>query len=437
MLRKMVVFFLVGALSLLNPAELSANNTYERSLSIENQAQFKMGLSTQMVCDVLDEYFEYRNSLFSTFSTKEPSVIEISETVLADAQKRYLALQRLQSSSGKVFREVQTGYKNLVIKTDSEGKNTNLLTVIEQVEIYYQTPGYDGIDNTGYEVEHEICLGYDPTQEKPIVISDEFYEMVLEVKSSGYVSRDENGIAVLSQQSSYPTPNRTTFAYNASAAVSYAETWWNGHNPTYYTATSDCANFVSQCLREGGIPFINQNSTSGWYADAWGGTSAWESVASAETFWQTQGIYKGLVYADGSLTYNKCIPGNPIYWKNQQGSQYSGHLMILTGYTSTGEPVVCAHNSNVHDMPISFLENDHNTLYVLDFAHNYNVFINYGNSTYHKKKCSICNDTAYELHTWVLASKKIDDQDERNVIYQCVYCGATMNGGIREGGGGD
>jgi len=51
--------------------------------------------------------------------------------------------------------------------------------------------------------------------------------------------------------------------YDVAAAVAYAEQWWNGRNSTeptdcdpyqdFENRGGDCANFVSQCLKEGGL----------------------------------------------------------------------------------------------------------------------------------------------------------------------------------------
>lgn len=67
-----------------------------------------------------------------------------------------------------------------------------------------------------------------------------------------------------------------TKKYDRDGAIAYAKSWWNGHNsafPDYdndnNSNTSDCANFVSQCLREGGkVPEkfqTDNNSYDKWY----------------------------------------------------------------------------------------------------------------------------------------------------------------------------
>ena len=71
--------------------------------------------------------------------------------------------------------------------------------------------------------------------------------------------------------------------YSASKARTYADSWWNGRNTKKYKSnTSDCANFVSQCLYAGELNKMTGvvGSSSGWHhyhvlnkfqiSDAWG-----------------------------------------------------------------------------------------------------------------------------------------------------------------------
>lgn len=63
--------------------------------------------------------------------------------------------------------------------------------------------------------------------------------------------------------------------YNRTGAIEYAKKWWDGHNPNYVDydndnvkKTSDCANFVSQCMYEGGGMPMKYTTTSNSY-DSW------------------------------------------------------------------------------------------------------------------------------------------------------------------------
>lgn len=57
-------------------------------------------------------------------------------------------------------------------------------------------------------------------------------------------------------------------AYNPSAAVSYADQWWNGTNsgpPRYYVrfSANDCTNYISQALRAGSLAPISSYPSPG------------------------------------------------------------------------------------------------------------------------------------------------------------------------------
>ena len=51
-----------------------------------------------------------------------------------------------------------------------------------------------------------------------------------------------------------------TGKYSPSKAQKYADAWWDSYNPNYKKNTSDCANFVSQCLYAGGL----SSMTASW-----------------------------------------------------------------------------------------------------------------------------------------------------------------------------
>ena len=54
--------------------------------------------------------------------------------------------------------------------------------------------------------------------------------------------------------------SKSTSSYNRANAVRYANTWYNARNSEYYSYSTDCANFVSQCLNAGGI-----KQTDSWH----------------------------------------------------------------------------------------------------------------------------------------------------------------------------
>ena len=66
--------------------------------------------------------------------------------------------------------------------------------------------------------------------------------------------------------------------YDREAAIQYALNWYNGRNNEYYSYGQDCANFVSQCLHEGGL---RMNSSWYSYKGAFNWNTFWLDVVAA------------------------------------------------------------------------------------------------------------------------------------------------------------
>lgn len=76
------------------------------------------------------------------------------------------------------------------------------------------------------------------------------------------------------------------YSYSPSRAVAYANAFFEGSNPYFYSASADCTNFVSQCVSYGFGAMSDYSSsssyrmvsgstyTSGWYT----GSQSWEQV---------------------------------------------------------------------------------------------------------------------------------------------------------------
>ncbi|MCL1802511.1 MAG: amidase domain-containing protein [Eubacteriaceae bacterium] len=61
-------------------------------------------------------------------------------------------------------------------------------------------------------------------------------------------------------------------SYNRDAAKAYAAKWWDSRNPDYPnfgSTSSDCTNFVSQCLKAGGLQEIGSDweAQGSWFCN--------------------------------------------------------------------------------------------------------------------------------------------------------------------------
>ena len=119
--------------------------------------------------------------------------------------------------------------------------------------------------------------------------------------------------------------------YNSTNAVNYAKKYWNNYNPNYRNFNSvggDCANFVSQCLKAGGL---KTDGTWNCYS------LAWVNCQAQLNYLKSQG-YKATDWAKAS----DLQVGDVVYYYN--GSTIC-HTAICTK-VANGQAYVTAHNKN-------------------------------------------------------------------------------------------
>lgn len=154
-----------------------------------------------------------------------------------------------------------------------------------------------------------------------------------------------------------------TQKYDRDGAVNYAARWWNGHNPQFpdydndgNSNTSDCANFVSQCLREGGkMPQKFTADTNAGY-DTWyfrsvnDRTSSWTGAQSLRLFIKSNTV--GYPRIGFSFLSNSQVgqleKGDLVFAlenKNASKPQRKATHVALVNYVSNGKIYVYAHSS--------------------------------------------------------------------------------------------
>lgn len=116
------------------------------------------------------------------------------------------------------------------------------------------------------------------------------------------------------------------------------------YNPAYKAFSSDCTNYVSQCLKAGGFVNItgNSNSCNVWYYDNQGTTNTnddtysntWSTANGLKRYLYDCGQYSTVVYPSDLWTANIIQNGDVISMANpapQQGeAPYYTHSMIVT-----------------------------------------------------------------------------------------------------------
>ncbi|WP_078552435.1 amidase domain-containing protein [Bacillus alkalicellulosilyticus] len=133
------------------------------------------------------------------------------------------------------------------------------------------------------------------------------------------------------------------FTYNRQEAVKYAERWWNDYNPKYKKFNDNCTNYISQCVRAGGVPMTGYpNRSKGWWFrnDNW--SYSW-SVAHAFR-WQLSGATTGLRGQEMSDA-TALRPGDVICYDFNGDGRWQ-HTTIVVAKDENGEPLVNAQSTN-------------------------------------------------------------------------------------------
>lgn len=134
-------------------------------------------------------------------------------------------------------------------------------------------------------------------------------------------------------------------SYNATAAVSYALTYWSNYNSSYRVYSSnDCTNFTSQALTAGGWPEDESGSRTGsdtWYYGTFTATTSysWAGAHNFNLFFKQSG--RGFV-AD---YFSQLIKGDLVQadWAPTDGN--ISHSMVVTD-VSNGTAFLTYHSTN-------------------------------------------------------------------------------------------
>lgn len=138
-----------------------------------------------------------------------------------------------------------------------------------------------------------------------------------------------------------PVTKVAASGYDPASAAAYARQWGGSRrNPAYndYTGSGgDCMNFVSQCLRAGGLELGGD-----WQPY----TSSWVGVPSFVRAMQARG-YQVIE----NPTADQIYPGNPVIyqWKEDVNKYEWSHATICIGYNGNGTPVVTGHTRDIEE----------------------------------------------------------------------------------------
>jgi outer membrane murein-binding lipoprotein Lpp len=164
------------------------------------------------------------------------------------------------------------------------------------------------------------------------------------------------------ERGTYNRSNATVYAYNNALVC----------NAAYFAYAQDCANFVSQCLKNGG--FVNDNnpnstsSGSAWFYNTMNTASTSDDI-STQTWKTANGLRNYLVvfqsYANNVTAHNGYYGigveyGDPLFWDFGSGDGVYNHSQIIYTeecYILNGQqlirPRICAHTASKQSYPIT------------------------------------------------------------------------------------
>lgn len=147
------------------------------------------------------------------------------------------------------------------------------------------------------------------------------------------------------------TANKNSF-YNRSKAKDYIDKYWKNYNPAYpsfHGGGGDCANFVSQVLFAGGMPWVDDRNPAhytwftNWYCKPGASnkdgdrriTLSWKVAAAFKRHWETRAARQIIVRYKDAIENMKQLSrevyvGDAVQFCYANGTPY--HTLAVTGY---------------------------------------------------------------------------------------------------------
>lgn len=140
--------------------------------------------------------------------------------------------------------------------------------------------------------------------------------------------------------------------YNRNKAKAYIDAYWQNYNsayPTFHGGGGDCANFVSQVLYAGGMPWVDDGRPnhytwfSNWYCKP-GATNkdgdkrvtlSWKVAASFKRHWEKRAAKQIVISYQDAINNmtdlsKQIFVGDPVQFCYANGVSY--HTLVVTGY---------------------------------------------------------------------------------------------------------
>lgn len=349
---------------------------HETEIVIVNCFCPNMRIFASIGVGVRKRIFDLRESSFTTEqtrSTQDSTTVTkyVSNAILQEEYARRATMTEKLQKQDSIFVVEATSTPRVI---NSKVSNDGVVTaeVYEWNWLKYNLDNSEKItDELGFATIHEITMEKIDGQ---FVVTEDAYT---ESNTTGYTSSSyeasvaiEDDVAVVEDSAtSANTSNQVSSSassYDPDAAADYADSYVNPdeqlgsqdtsyYNDDYgYISGNDCANYVSQCLEAGGVPYNygsgkDINSSSQWWFEKDGSVASscpppWRSVSYMASYFENEG------YSINNATSSNVDKGNPVY--------VSGHTTICVGYDSNGNGIINSHTNDMYHAPWKWVSTD-------------------------------------------------------------------------------
>lgn len=345
----------------------------------------------KQINDAISDYFVLRNDVLKAENLTEAlcdstiSDLSIISTDRINYNKKLLENMNMHVVDSNS--QISVGS----IHIDNTSSNETIIADIYEWNWIEYDSGGEKTDFMGYSIDHIVTLEKNGDENYTVSsdVYDDMFEQVANKPSHVSLPLANQTSEAVDTDSCVPNVTTSTLGKNSSGAVNYdvnlaieyadryvMKDYYQGMNTSYYNpeygyySGADCANYVSQCLKAGGMNWDYNSSSKDYTSEKqwWSNTNAnatkctsvtdsnsaisWRYVPSFVNYWKSQGYGSPVSVAKPTDLY----PGNPVIcdWTPNNGTVNYNHVAICVGYNSAGVPIINSHNYDAYHVPYTF-----------------------------------------------------------------------------------
>ena len=288
--------------------------------------------------DLIDylKYYEAAKSNYIAGFEDNSSEFDSDVVTEWDRQGKYTSF--VMSADDKV----RTMVPRIKVTDCSVEDGTASLDIYEWMTVGYAADDFSAVNATAYGYNFSLNLNCDKKgnwQIASVEDTDQNFDWMEEEVQYSIEAEKENSDALRAfsedgEKEMMAATAAKSYTYNVSKAIAYADKYCINYNSAYNSYKGrggDCANFVSQCLYNGGF---QQDST--WYKHS----VAWINVMKQIAHFKQYGTFM-------KATNGNLLRGNPIYFDWNGDSTYD-HATICVGRNNSGVAILDSHTRDLY-----------------------------------------------------------------------------------------